>query len=187
MVNPDSFLGLPEYTDDSIETLNFQDLFLRRGSTASSVVSDDRREQRESSRERKDPNVVILSRFEDSSRRPSSANLRTSRQSPISDGTPCSSPSVSVRSPGSAPAEQQYVDPLDQIIQQGGQDAQLLLHFRDVVWKQIQGQSLCHDSSALSPGGPTVDIFERVAATFRPVGLHLPDICFAPTSNWSNM
>ncbi|KAN0086706.1 Fungal specific transcription factor domain containing protein [Elaphomyces granulatus] len=162
VVNPDSFSGLPEYTDDSIETLNFQDLFLRRGSTASSMISDDRRDQRESSRDRKDPNVVILPRFEDSSRRPSSANLRTSRQSPTSDGTPCSSPSVSVQSPGSVPAEQQYVGPLDQIVQQGGQDAQLLLHFRDVVWKQIQGQSFCRDS-------PAVEIIERVAATFRPL------------------
>jgi hypothetical protein len=169
IVNPDSFSALSEYADESIDELNISGLSLRRrSSTTSSMVSGSRGDEREGSIESGDPNVVILNRFEDSSHRSPSSQWKRSRLSPASDGTTASSLAI----PGQFPHDEDSLRPLDLVVTRGGQDERLLSHFRDVVWKQlIQGQSTRDFTSVSSPVFPTVDIFEEVASTFRPVSL----------------
>jgi hypothetical protein len=171
IVNPDSFSGLPEYADDSLDELNIGSLSLRRGSATSSMLSGSRRDDREGSIETSDPNVIILNRFEDSTHR-SPTQWKRSRLSPGSDVTSASSLAI----PVPFLIDEQGVRPLDLVVAHGGQDERLLSHFRDVVWKQlIQGQSTRELSSPLSsPIFPSVEIFEEVASTFRPVSMPSP-------------
>jgi hypothetical protein len=167
IVNPDSFSGLPEYVDDSFDELNIGSLSLRRGSATSSMLSANRTDERESSIETNGPNTIILGRFEDSTHRSPLSQSRRPRLSPASDITSASSLAV----PMQFPFEEQGSRPLDLVVAHGGQDERLLFHFRNVVWKQlIQGQSTREPLSPLSsPMFPSVDIFEEVASTFRPV------------------
>ncbi|KAL1965612.1 hypothetical protein VTN77DRAFT_5289 [Rasamsonia byssochlamydoides] len=166
IVNPDSFSGLPEYADDSVDELNISGLSLRRGSATSSMVSGSRRDEREGSIETGDPNVIILNRFEDSTHRPPSSQWKKSRLSPASDVTAASSLAIPVQ----FPVEEKGIRPLDHVVTQGGQDERLLSHFHNVVWKQlIQGQSTRDFSSVSSLIVQSVDIFEEVASTFRPL------------------
>lgn len=168
IVNPDSFSGLPEYADESADDLNISSLSLGRGSETSSRIGNSRRGERESSIETGDPNVVILSRFEDSTHRSPSSQWKKSRLSPASDITAASSQAI----PAQFPVDEKGPRPLDRMVSQGGQDERLLSHFRDVVWRQlIQGQSTRDSSPISSPIFPNVYIFEEVASTFRPVSL----------------
>ncbi|KAL1987628.1 hypothetical protein VTN96DRAFT_2869 [Rasamsonia emersonii] len=166
IVNPDSFSGLPEYADESADDLNISSLSLGRGSETSSRIGNSRRGERESSIETGDPNVVILSRFEDSTHRSPSSQWKKSRLSPASDITAASSQAI----PAQFPVDEKGPRPLDRMVSQGGQDERLLSHFRDVVWRQlIQGQSTRDSSPISSPIFPNVYIFEEVASTFRPL------------------
>lgn len=173
IVNPDSFSGLPEYADDSVEGPSIRD---RTGSAANSVVSGSRGEERENSIETDDPNVVILAKFEDSTRRPSS-NWRASRPSPRLGATGSSSPAIRPQFPPHDRVQEDSSRSLDQVITRGGQDARLLSHFRDVVWKQlVQVESPPESASTSHFNSPGVEIFEREAATFRPVRLPSPPV-----------
>ncbi|KAL2215657.1 fungal-specific transcription factor domain-containing protein [Thermoascus aurantiacus ATCC 26904] len=166
IVNPDSFSGLPEYADDSVEGPSIRD---RTGSVANSMVSGSRGEERENSIETDDPNVVILAKFEDSTRRPSS-NWRASRPSPRLGATGSSSPAIRPQFPPHDRVQEDSSRSLDQVITRGGQDARLLSHFRDVVWKQlVQVESPPESASTSHFNSPGVEIFEREAATFRPL------------------
>jgi hypothetical protein len=169
VVNPDSFSGLPEYAEASAESTSAGDPDIRRGSVASSKVDSARGDDQENTIETDDPNVVILSKFEDTPRRPSSA-WRTSRLSLTPDAA---GPSPSTLFPQLSlqdPSLEELLGPLEDVVQQGSDDERLLAHFRDVVWKQlVQTQSFQVGSPVSHFHTPGAEIFEREAATFRPV------------------
>lgn len=178
IVNPDSFSGLPEYADESADDLNISGLSLSRGSETSSTIGNTRRGERESSIETGDPNVVILSRFEDSTHRTPSSQWKKSRLSPASDITAAFSQAI----PAQFPVDEKGTRPLDHLVSHRGQDEKLLSHFRDVVWKQLIQSQSTRDSSPLSSSSfPNVDIFEEVVSTFRPVSL--PCLCLQHCCN----
>jgi hypothetical protein len=174
VVNPESFSGLLEYSDDSVEETSMPKFSLkRRGSATSSMISGHRHE-REGSTDINDPNVVILDRFEDSSHRSLSNQWKKAGLSPSisSDMTNASSPSDPVHQFAQEfPFGYNPSRPLDHVAIPGGADEALLSYFRGVVWKQlIQGPSIRDVSTSLSsPVLPSVEIFEEVAITFRPV------------------
>ncbi|KAL1881047.1 hypothetical protein Plec18167_003589 [Paecilomyces lecythidis] len=169
VVNPDSFSGLPEYAESAADGASASEPDIRRGSVASSKIGSIRGDEQENTIETDDPNVVILSKFEDTPRRPSSA-WRTSRLS--------STPETAEPSPTSEfpqlslhhPISDELSGPLEQVVMQGSDDAKLLAHFRDVVWKQlVQTQSFQGGSPISHFHIPGAEIFEQEAATFRPV------------------
>lgn len=169
VVNPDSFSGLPEYAEASAESTSAEDPDLRRGSVASSKVGSVRGNDQENTIETDDPNVVILSKFEDSPRRPSST-WRTSRLSLTPETADHSPFAIFPQFSLQDPSPEELLGPLEHVVEQGSDDAKLLAHFRDVVWKQlIQTQSLEGGSPVSHFHTPGAEIFEREAATFRPV------------------
>lgn len=137
VVSPESFQHLPEYSDAFSSTRESISP-LRRGSIASSVGRDSPIEALPLAG---DPNVVILPRFEDLSRR-STRELR-SPTSPISIGRPMFKREQGGRSPINA------------------SDKQLLQHFRDVVWKRLVPPE--HDTES------SVSLLDEVGASFPPV------------------
>lgn len=161
IATPDSFVGLPEYSDDlSIDSS--KSLESRRGSTTSSLLS------RESSNETTDPNVVILDRFEESSQRYTTPQWRKARLSPATSTVTSPPPAAS---PLQFPFEGYYALSHVLGVERGSEDERLLTHFREVVWRQlIQGQYTQEPFSPLSsPMIPGAEMFEEIASTFPPV------------------
>lgn len=161
IVNPESFSNLPEYSDESSSVdLNIGRLRIRRSSGTSSTPSELR-----SNHELNDPNTVVLDCFEDSNHRSPVSNGAKARLSPASDIT-CTS---TLASPTFPPDHN--VLALSITASNSSQEDLLLVHFRDVVWKQLlQGQS-SHElfSPISSPVTPGVEVFEDLASTFQPV------------------
>ncbi|KAH8693532.1 hypothetical protein BGW36DRAFT_300923 [Talaromyces proteolyticus] len=169
VVVPDSFSNLPEYSEEYPIDLNSKSLKVRRGSATSSLLSP--RDDRESSIETNDPNVVILDRFEDSSQRYSVSQWKNNRLSPTSSVV--TSPPTAT-SPLHFPFDSHFVHHQVPGVEHGSRDEQLLVHFRNVVWKQlIQGQFtqelFSPLSSPISPISPGADMFEDIASTFQPL------------------
>jgi hypothetical protein len=161
IATPDSFTGLPEYSDELSLDSSIKSLKSRRGSATSSLLS------RESS-ETNDPNVVILDRFEDNIQRYTTPQWRKPRLSPASSMVTSPPPAAS---PLQFPFEGYYALSHVLGVERGSQDERLLTHFRDVVWKQlIQGQYTQELFSPLSsPMIPGAEMFEEIASTFPPV------------------
>ena len=176
VVNPESFQHLPEYSDDS-DTKSLRTSPLRRGSLAASMASSQGRETLVDGAQEvegmphhsEDPNVVILHRFEDATRK-ATFQWKESRSS--------ISPQISTSvAEVNAPIIDGHVedDPtrsLMQIAAEGGQDSSLLHHFRNRIWRQlaqVQSESIPQASAHVKSSG--VEVLERAARFFPPVSL----------------
>ena len=177
VVNPDSFQHLPEYSDD-LDVRNLRISPLRRGSTSASMTSGS--QGRETAGDqldgfrgpREDPNVVILRRFEDATRR-ATFQRKESRSS--------SSPRVPLVFPvGRAPTAECHdeLDPTQSLMQRasdGGPDSNLLLYFRKRIWRQLaQIESGTQPSNR--PNFPGIEVLEHAARFFPPVSNSLSSI-----------
>lgn len=179
IVNPDSFSHLPEYGEDASDGSNIAVLSLRGASLAvsltGSLASNGGKERvldgGPSQADGDDPNIVILSRFEDNTRRANS-HLKTSRAELLPEPTnpPLQQNLNNLNLKGESDSAQSLVN----VAAQGGQDAGLLDHFRNRVWRQLvqieSDQTNSPISKLLAPGA---DIFEQQAALFPPVSQSL--------------
>ena len=171
VVNPESFQHLPEYSEESLHR-SVVTSPLRRGSLATSMTSSGAKEYTMGGiirAESGDPNVVILPRFEDSTRRPQTNQWK--------NGTTAASPKQEPKSEidgfegidSSIP-----LDPSASLLYQaaeGGQDSNLLQQFRSVVWRQLnQVEADPHETQQTQSLG--TEIIEQNAAVFPPVSTY---------------
>ncbi|ERF75071.1 hypothetical protein EPUS_04853 [Endocarpon pusillum Z07020] len=172
IVNPESFQHLPEYGDDAeVKILRLSPL--RRGSLAASMASSQGREPGVDNshqvdgvyQDSEDPNVVILPRFEDATRR------ATLQWKDFHSPTP---PRLTTHSSGaSIPILDSLADtePTQSLMQraaEGGQDAHLLQHFRNHIWQQLA--QVEHESMAqASIRGSGIEVLEHAARLFPPL------------------
>lgn len=129
IVNPDSFQHLAEYASDDSEQKTTDNAPPRREHMAASLASNMGRDSGpEAISVPGDPNTVIIPKFEDLSR-------RTTRElkSPIS---PTDSNMPSIKREDSEPLQRTC-----------SQEASILRHFRDTVWKQLAPPEHKPDSS----------------------------------------
>lgn len=164
VVNPDSFQHMPEYSDDpDIKSLRLSPL--RRGSLAASLASSLGKDSPiDAVSLSGDPNIVVLTRFEDTARRataqwrdqkspisplPTSSKIKIKEEEELAD-----SPSTR-RTTITAP-------------QHEGQDSKYMVQFRNVVWKQLV-QAEPGDFGVSASASSSADIVEEVAANFPPV------------------
>lgn len=180
IVNPESFQHLPEYGDDA-DVKMFGLSPLRRGSLAASMASSQGREPGVDGshpvdgvyQDSDDPNVVILPRFEDATRR------ATLQWKDFHSPTP---PRLTTHSSGaSIPILDGHADtePTQSLMQraaEGGQDAHLLQHFRNHIWQQLA--QVEHESMAqASIRGSGIEVLEHAARCFPPVRVnHLDQV-----------
>ena len=174
VVNPESFQHLPEYGDDAdVKGLGLPPL--RRGSLTASLASSQGRDSGSDGVHQadgahhasEDPNVIILPRFEDGSRR---ATLQWK------DSRSPSSPQITAAlSEASAPVVDGQTDfePTKSLMQRaagGGQDSNLLQHFRNHIWRQLA--QVEYESMAQAPGHSSgIELVEHAAQYFPPVSL----------------
>ena len=166
VVNPDSFQHLPEYNDDpDMKSLRLSPL--RRGSLAASLASSLGRESLlDGASSAGDPNIVVLPRFEDTTRRATA--LWKDIRSPISPLLPgkikieeeemATDLSNMRRTTITAPLREEH-------------DSKYLVQFRNVVWKQL----VQAEPANVGTNGNTsssADVMEQVAAQFPPVRPH---------------
>ena len=143
IMNPDSFQNLTEYAPIEVDNKRFEASILRRGSIAASLASSFGREPMlEAVAHPDDPNIVILPRFEDLSRR-STRELK-SPTSPTTNARPNikledDDPHISLHSP----------------------KITTLQYFRDFVWKRLVPPE--HDSDS------SIVLLDEAAAQFPPV------------------
>jgi hypothetical protein len=173
VLNPDSFKCLTEYADDD-EPGPCRDVLEVDHTTAPGSASVDRTTLtriKDACAASDDPNVVILSRFEESltvltywnpaSRYSPSGNTIDSVSSTDFDDDHSSREYSSLISPTPADCSS---------MQHQTEDSRLLQHFHTVVWKYLAQTDLdllqTGIRETLSVSG---DIFERQASTFRPV------------------
>ncbi|PGG99304.1 hypothetical protein AJ79_08571 [Helicocarpus griseus UAMH5409] len=172
IVNPDSFSSLPEY---ATRTNNDSGSGSELDNGLSSKSEKSRRGHKRGSSsctETGDPNVVILSKFEDAIPISSPGHWRSNmRPSPSTTSTSDSKSSaefideVSFRDLADS-FNQTYINSSEQ----HGEDTRLLLHFRRVVWSHLVQTAPRCDPSVRDIGNvPGSDIFEREAVTFRPL------------------
>ncbi|EAW11142.1 uncharacterized protein ACLA_088310 [Aspergillus clavatus NRRL 1] len=156
VVVPESFSHLPEY----IENGPGEEPKDRLSSSLSSVTETD---QFTNDREAADPHVVILKRFKDAKRSPSS-QCRSPAHSPTSDL--CES-SLSAATLDATSQDTTDDDPMHDPLESENQDAVLLAHFRDLVWVQLVPAGGIFDIA----GGDVLsaDVFDREAITFPPL------------------
>jgi hypothetical protein len=178
IVNPGSFQHLPEYGDDAdVKSLRLSPL--RRGSLAASMASSQGKDSGMEGMHQvrvdgvhhvsEDPNVVILRRFEDATRR-STSQWKDSR-------SPTSPRMTTGSSDASLPLVKGHVDgdstqSLMQRAAEGGQDSNLLKHFRSHIWRQlaqIEHERLPHAPTRAPDSG--VAVLEHAAQFFPPVSL----------------
>jgi hypothetical protein len=169
VVNPDSFQHLPEYSDDA-ESKSLRLSPLRRGSLAASMASSHGREALlvdgvppGITGSGEDPNVVILHRFEDTTRR-TTVQSKESR-SPTSLRQSSSNPEQPDTETHIAP------DPTTSLISKaanGGEDFGLLQQFRNVVWKQLM-QIEAESPDVTQHEHSAINVFEHAAAYFPPL------------------
>ncbi|QSS62291.1 hypothetical protein I7I51_04468, partial [Histoplasma capsulatum] len=175
IVNPESFSSLPEYSDTTDNTsMSSSPGSGKDDTTNAGSRKRGRKHNRDSSSltETGDPNVVILSKFEDSIPISSPGHWRTNmRQSPSRSSTSGSKSSAELvdEVPVQDPVEsfdQSYIDTTEQYVE----DTRLLSHFRRVVWNHlVQTASRCESPVYDVCNAPGSDIFEQEAATFRPL------------------
>ena len=166
IVNPDSFLALPEYSDSESPPKSG----IRRPSFAHSPLStsqDGELDNAMASAHIDDPNVVILDKFEDCLRRiPPQLQSAPSRSSTSPAG---SSKGLSLKTENIADDAFEFsltASPLE-VAKRGGSDARLLEHCRQVILPKLE--------HALPPGAsynrqsPSENPFEQEASSFPPV------------------
>jgi hypothetical protein len=184
VVNPESFQHLPEYNDDSdVKSLRLSPL--RRASLAASMTSSHGRDGVDGVHQvdgvhhgSEDPNVVILGRFEDATRR-ATLQWKDSR-------SPSSPRATTTSSEVSAPIADGHMDfdPTQSLMQraaEGGQDSNLLQHFRNHIWRQlaqIEHESTAPASVQAVPSG--VEVLEHAARFFAPVSFPDPNEMKSP-------
>lgn len=159
VVNQESFQHLPEYNDDAESRKEFLSP-LRRGSVATSLTSSLGRDSSTDTKpSREDPNVIVLSRFEDISRRGTfSSNNPRSPLSPTAKHT-----IIKDEDPEEAimTEEPDLIDTRD-----SSQDAKYLDQIRHVVWKQlVPAEPDQRDGMVRS----SVNVLEAAANVFAPV------------------
>ncbi|KAL9109291.1 MAG: hypothetical protein Q9227_006046 [Pyrenula ochraceoflavens] len=168
VVNPDSFIHLPEYSERSREPSIPRSSSLRRNSLALSAISAAGREARAESSDfmAEDDTTVIIHRFEDTSRRGTFSGKPS--ESPLL-------PKVAVKTENSINSEDVETnadqdDSLVSIAAGGGQDSELLEHFRYRIVPQVMQfethQKGMSSSDIVSPGAR---IFEEAAMISQPV------------------
>lgn len=166
VVNPDSFSNLPEYADGPAAGVSVRSPkgSQRAKSERADITSDGT-----------DPNVVILKRFEDATRR-STSNGRSSRQSTASDTTSNHSPTPRSTSttPHYAPPcikfDDEYFPAIIEPCETHSHDNSLLENFRNVVWKQlIPVEYGGGHPTGVEMNGLGAEFFEHEAAHFPPV------------------
>ncbi|KLJ07578.1 hypothetical protein EMPG_16936 [Blastomyces silverae] len=175
IVNPESFSALPEYCDTTDNTSMSSSPGSDKDDTIKARARKrNRRHTRHNSSltETGDPNVVILSKFEDSIPISSPGHWRNNtRPSPSRSSTSGSKSSAELVD--ELPLQDfmetfspSYIDTTEQC----GEDTRLLLHFRRVVWSHLVQTATRSESPAHGVGNaPGADIFEQEAATFRPL------------------
>lgn len=136
VVNPESFLHLPEYSEE--------ERLARRASIANSLASE---RECEADARSEDPNVVILRRFEDASRR----SQRKDSPSPSTQTMPFR---PTTQNPSSI-----------QQAAEGGPDSNLLIYFRKHIWRQLAQI----ESAVPGQSQSGVEILEDAARYFPPV------------------
>lgn len=145
IVNPDSFQHLAEYSPEDPDTKRNGIVPLRRPSIAASMASSFGRDSiNEGIPVPGDPNIVILPRFEDLSRRStrelkSPTSPTTNVQVHIKQEESSSMPALAIRNP----------------------ELTTLRRFRDIVWKQLVPPEHGPDSSII--------LLDEAAAQFQPV------------------
>lgn len=179
VVNPESFQHLPEYTDDlDVKTLHLSPL--RRGSLAASMASSQGKESMVDgaqqvdgiSNRSEDPDVVILRRFEDATRR--AVLQRKDSRSPTSPHLPTTLSEASAPIP-SGQVEPDKIRSLMQLAAEGGQDSNLLHHFRNHTWRQlaqVESENRAQSSNHATSSG--VEVLEYAARSFPPVSVQTP-------------
>lgn len=147
IVNPDSFQHLAEYTLDDVDTKTPDTAGLRRSSIAASLASSLGRDSNfDAVAVTADPNIVILTRFEDLTRRvPREFKSPTSPISAVATLPPIFKREES-----------------DEIAPRRGAHLKSLRHFRDHVWKALAPPEHGPDSS--------IGLLDEAAAKFPPVG-----------------
>lgn len=167
IVNPESFANASDCTDTDDDITSSPNSRSSRGTKSGSRRRTRVKSRPSSAIETEDPNVVILSRFEDALTM-NSGYWKASRVSPPTSTPRSKSPEGFDELDFSGipiPNQPLFLEPAGEV-----EDAKLLNHFRRVVWRHlVQAGS---SNTLLSNDGiniPGADIFEREAAHFRPV------------------
>ena len=178
IINPDSFSHLPEYNDDMMDRTGVAMTSLRRGSLSASIgasiTSSAGKEwpaEAASPIVAEGPNTVILTRFEDSTRR---ATLKPGAATVPAEvvGSQYQSGAADSQMQDSAKAEElgNSMPSLPNVAAAGGQDSALLDHFRTRVWRQMMQIESSHSTSSADPlSYPGEDVFEQEAEYFGPL------------------
>ncbi|KAI9717547.1 MAG: hypothetical protein M1812_004688 [Candelaria pacifica] len=171
IVNPDSFLGLPEYSDSgSPAPLEIS----AARHDAGQRINHTNLEARPYRDQVRDPNIVVLRKFEDSGKRLSTLPWQSQSQpkSSKSSVSPLlSSAGVSRHTDDLEVSDESRSDrSMIEIARRGGKDAKLLEHYRGFVWRQV---IQIHRHRVSRPAGAgvnaDVDAFEEEAGTFPPL------------------
>lgn len=169
VVIPASFACLPEYAHRLTDELKSRGHEGNHSPINESLTNSEMQKEDDISVEVADSNVVIVKRFEDTTRRSCSSG-RSSRLWPDSDIRGSFSPATSTTqyTPRSTIEEEYFPAMSDN--HEPAEDILLLIHFRTVVWRQLvpveygAGQSPALETDSLGP-----DVFEREATNFPPV------------------
>lgn len=204
VVNPDSFSHLPEYSYDGVESPSDPYSPLRRGSMTSGLGKG-RPDNASAVAGSPDPNMAILSRFENSTRRAAMGKGKQASTSPIltttsyppaltswnlADGVPDGMPHglpdrMTDEFPHGLPQvisvgmDDYYPSQsLIHIAASGGQGSALLNHFRTKIWSQVMQIDVIRNDSMIQASG--MDIFESEAELFPPVSVVPSKAHFSP-------
>ena len=148
VVVPESFARLPEYTEDTLDTV--------LGNPYLSPMSEYSHDPMDDVITSEDPNVVILHQFRDS-RKQAYSNRRSYTRSPESDlgSNPVSAPMLYT------PVHEVSEDQISESFDLETHDMALFDHFQNVVWTQLIPDAHNYLEA---------NIFEQEASNFPPVG-----------------
>jgi len=165
VVTPESFAELPEYAATASVSLSRR----TSGTSArSQLTSAESRLSRTASN--RDPNVVVLDRFEDAA--PGSAGPFTLQHAERRDSLPEHMRHMSI-APPLAPLVRTATYPVASVLRMSAAEARLVSHFRGYVVQRLVPpvfDGLL--TSNLSPGS-TRDVYEIESARFPPVSMPL--------------
>ena len=169
VVNQESFQHLPEYNDEAEYRKEILSP-LRRGSLATTLTSSAGRDSSTDAKPHsEDPNVVVLPRFEDVSRRGTvSFNNPRSPLSPTAKHTIIKDEEL----------EEAIITEKPDLMgaRDSAQDAKYQHQFHHVVWKQlVPAESDQRDSMMRS----SVNVLEAAANVFPPVSVLILNLCSA--------
>ncbi|KAK2873621.1 hypothetical protein FQN49_002227 [Arthroderma sp. PD_2] len=167
VVNPDSFANLTDESEDSQDDLPPTKRTARVAQSSSHKRNSSSKSRPRSSMESTDPNVVILSKFEDSMALNTSywKSLRSSPQTVSSRSKSPESFEDNAVQESKKPKHPIFIGSAGHL-----EDARLLSHFRNVVWKHLVQGGLGHDPiHGSGTNMPGADIFEKEAANFLPL------------------